>query len=70
MKQCEHPKTDEAIPMTLLESQLGYRIVAHTTQDGHPGQLQNLDNKGHVHSCRPASNVEVQLFGILTTGRK
>lgn len=52
--------------MTILENRLGYRVIAHSTQDGHPGQLQNLDWKGHVDSVRPASHVEIQLYGLLT----
>lgn len=69
-RPCRHIGADfvEPVSMTLLEHRLGYRVVAHTAQDGHPGQLQNIDKNGHVDSVRPASHVEIQLYGLLTSG--
>lgn len=61
-RPCQHDKAQDPEPMTLLEHRLGYRVV------GDPRQLQNLDSKGHVESVRPASGVELQLFGLLTSG--
>lgn len=65
-RPCEHDKGTEPINMTVLEHRLGYRVVKHGGERGDTGQVQNLDAKGHVASVRPASGVEVELYGLLT----